>query len=730
MGSAAGRGRRRGGRRGGRPVGLGVAALVGIAGAGLHLPAPAQAAAGLTIVRVPGDDRYETAVHAAQRFFPAGSVGTVVLAAGASSVDALAAAPLAGVNHAPVLLTGRDAVPAATLAELHRLGARRVVVTGGEAVVGPAVVRQLTAAGFGVDRVAGADRYATAAALAAQVVQALPANPGTVLVAAGAADAAAVSPVAAARGWPVLLTGRDEASPAALAHLAAHPGSRVVVLGGTAVLPEATAAALGADERLGGADRFETAVRIARFAVAQGGFRGTDVGLAAGVGGSDGGDLADALTAGPALAGTGAPLLLAASTDDLGATTRAFLHEHASALTGRAVVFGAREAVGPAAVEQVARETGSTAPTEEPAPVAPVVPVPVPVVPVQPVADTTAPALTAVAARAAVGEGETVRVDGTASDDTAVTGLSYALSRGGSPVGGDVDVAPTLVSGGYGFDVAGLAAGSYEVTVTAVDAAGNSTSRTVAVTVRTPPRLVSAVFRVDDGADRTFSAPATQSRTGDWFELVFDRPVAVSAGAVVTLGAPGAPATVDRTFTGGVDVRLEQTSATTVRVVYLSAQPTADMHLRTARLTAGSGFTAADVPALPIAASSAPVVVAPAVRVGPLFHDDATADGAFGAVGDWIDVTFSEPIAAPVAGNRIEIDGVVYVDDPAAGNSVSLTLLPGSGDRVLRVAYRSGPALPAVVGRRFTTRSYWPVQFSHRDVTPVLPAIGAYTPIR
>jgi len=86
-----------------------------------------------TVQRSAGPDRYATAAAVSRDTFP--SAATVYLAAGSSVPDALAGAPAAGSVSAPLLLTARNCAPAATRAEITRLGATRVVALGGTGVV-------------------------------------------------------------------------------------------------------------------------------------------------------------------------------------------------------------------------------------------------------------------------------------------------------------------------------------------------------------------------------------------------------------------------------------------------------------------------------------------------------------------------------------------------------------------------------------------------------------------
>lgn len=220
-----------------------------------------------------GEDRYETAAAIAMRYDPA-QVHTVCIATGAQFPDALAAAagcpgsapaPAVGLDGspAPVLLTRPGALPPATAQALAVLQPAQVVIIGGPAAVSPAVEATL-AQSYDVERVAGPDRYGTAAAIATR----FPADTPRVYVASGAdfPDALAGSALAGHEGVPVLLTRPDgvpAATAAALAHFT-NPDLEVVVLGGPVAVSDAVFAALGAERRIAGADRYETAVAISQ----------------------------------------------------------------------------------------------------------------------------------------------------------------------------------------------------------------------------------------------------------------------------------------------------------------------------------------------------------------------------------------------------------------------------------------------------------------------------------
>ena len=163
--------------------------------------------------RILGVDRYETAAAIAGEFDPNDS-STVFIATGENFPDALAVAPLAS-RLGPILLVKRNEIPEVTARSLLRLQPSEIVVLGGTAAVSPVVESRLST-GFGpvrVRRVAGADRYETAALLSTD--EDAFASPPLVLVAPGDRFAYALTAgVAAAQaGSPLLLAPPGEARP-------------------------------------------------------------------------------------------------------------------------------------------------------------------------------------------------------------------------------------------------------------------------------------------------------------------------------------------------------------------------------------------------------------------------------------------------------------------------------------------------------------------------------------
>lgn len=98
-------------------------------------------AMGLNVVRVDGASRYEVAANIARDWYT--DAETVYVANGLAYADALAAAPLAGLEHGPVLLVAQNSVPAATAEALQVINPRQIIVLGGTGSVSDAVMQEL-----------------------------------------------------------------------------------------------------------------------------------------------------------------------------------------------------------------------------------------------------------------------------------------------------------------------------------------------------------------------------------------------------------------------------------------------------------------------------------------------------------------------------------------------------------------------------------------------------------
>lgn len=309
------------------------------------------------VVQIEGSDRYTTAVEASVRAYPTGlapaGARTVVIATGENWPDALGGSSLAGALDGPVLLTRAGSLPVAVTDEIGRLGATRAIILGGTAAVSGDVEAALKTllGNTAVERTAGSNRYATADAVAARVIDLAGAEyDGNAFVATGGdfPDALAAAPLAAANAWPLYLA--DPASGLSSGTNGAMAGvDTVLLLGGTAVVSESVETALettyGADDvtRLSGADRYETAVKVATYGVDHAGLSWNRVAIATGV------NFPDAL-AGGVLQGRVGSVMLLTKPDELNGYTRSALTVHQAGIT-TVTFFG-----GTGALPQVVRD--------------------------------------------------------------------------------------------------------------------------------------------------------------------------------------------------------------------------------------------------------------------------------------------------------------------------------------------------------------------------------------
>jgi putative cell wall-binding protein/beta-lactamase class A len=239
---------------------------------GLLIFLPATASANLSINRLAGQDRYETAQKIAAYTYSS-QVNSVVLTTGRDFADALAASVLAHKLSAPILLvnstvSGSGAAFDYIAAHLAKSG--QVCLIGGKAAISSQFTLKLNQMGYNnIEQIGGTDRYQTAVLLAEKCAVAS----GTPLVIASGEnfpDALGISSIAAAKGWPILLTPKNYLPEQVKTYLKNNKPAAVYVVGGTGVIAPKIETDLKAlvpevkPQRLAGADRFETAAQVLR----------------------------------------------------------------------------------------------------------------------------------------------------------------------------------------------------------------------------------------------------------------------------------------------------------------------------------------------------------------------------------------------------------------------------------------------------------------------------------
>lgn len=268
---------------------------------------PLQTVDGTGLQRLAGENRYATAAKVAESWSPGIRVAYVV--SGLDYPDALAAASQAGKDGAPVLLSDPASLPKETRQSLTRLRPKKIVVVGGSAAISQTVLNQLRPLAYGgeVVRVAGDDRYRTAAELAGRYA----AGVDRVYLASGQdfPDALAGAALAGYQGAPLLLTDGRSVDQSTRAQLARLRPDEVVILGGNTKVTDrvariaSSAADTDAVTRLAGRDRYGTARAVAENFPA-----GASAYVASGT------SFPDALVGAARAARQGAPVILTART--------------------------------------------------------------------------------------------------------------------------------------------------------------------------------------------------------------------------------------------------------------------------------------------------------------------------------------------------------------------------------------------------------------------------------
>jgi putative cell wall-binding protein len=325
---------------------------------------PGSAQSSVRVQRIGGADRFETAVdtvleahydHCAddwETFYGSeeecrdeGDLGGWTLARGDSFADALSAA---SVYVGPTLITPREQLPAA-FERLERRLSNQAIIVGQDDVIDESVEEALVPRfARTVGRAAGPTRYDTAVAVARLHRDGYGDSGSTfhgVVIVNGEnwPDAFAASSLTDIL-HVVLPTHRDQLPEVIGDYLAESTGSRTVVtvVGGTAAVSDAVVAQIdeatnGTIRRVGGTNRFETARAVAGVYFDERGVRplysDPEAERRFGVILVRPDTYADAITAPNITRTRGAPILLAATNDELGEDNANWLAEHAEQIT-------------------------------------------------------------------------------------------------------------------------------------------------------------------------------------------------------------------------------------------------------------------------------------------------------------------------------------------------------------------------------------------------------------
>ena len=226
------------------------------------------------VSRIAGKDRYAVSAGvSAQLSKWSYDTGTVIIARGDMYPDALSGGPLAVIEGAPVLLTATNFLPADIQNQIVDLGAQRAIILGGAGSVSTNVEAQLRKLGVtDIERIGGRDRFVVSADTAERVADYWGSD--TAIIASGEVfpDALSASTIAGPAGMPILLVKSDTITDPVQTFIKNHPEiNNFIIVGGPATVKTSVTDKIkqlrsGAYvERIGGKDRYEVAINVAKF---------------------------------------------------------------------------------------------------------------------------------------------------------------------------------------------------------------------------------------------------------------------------------------------------------------------------------------------------------------------------------------------------------------------------------------------------------------------------------
>ena len=214
---------------------------------------PAQTPKATT--RVAGADRINTAVEVSKKYYK--SADTVIIANYEKFADSLSASALSKALKAPILLVKKDQLDSVVAQEIKRLGAKNVVVIGGEQSVDEA---KNSLSKYNVQTIAGSDRYETSAKIAQEIIKRTGTTQAVIASGETFADALTVAPLANKNNMPILLVQPNNIPKATQEVL--KQINKAIIVGGEKTISKEVANKLPNPTRIAGANRYETAKKI------------------------------------------------------------------------------------------------------------------------------------------------------------------------------------------------------------------------------------------------------------------------------------------------------------------------------------------------------------------------------------------------------------------------------------------------------------------------------------
>ncbi|HHI5793409.1 TPA: cell wall-binding protein Cwp10 [Clostridioides difficile] len=271
----------------------------------------------VTVKKLKGADRFETAVKISQSGWTKSDTVVIVNGEDKSMVDGLTATPLASVKNSPILLSSNEKLPQKTVEELKRLNPSKVIVIGGNNSMPNSVVEAIKAVNskISVQRIGGDTRYQTSINIAKEIDKTNNVSKLYIGAGNGEADSLSIASLAGKEKTPIVLTQKDGVDSEAEQFIKSNKVSNIYFIGGIEKISNKAIEQVGkiankdiSKNRVAGQTRQETNAKVIDKFYSQSKLDGVVV--------ANQDKLIDALAVGPLAAKNNSPVILATNTLD------------------------------------------------------------------------------------------------------------------------------------------------------------------------------------------------------------------------------------------------------------------------------------------------------------------------------------------------------------------------------------------------------------------------------
>lgn len=217
--------------------------------------------------RIGGSDRIETSVLLSKQKFT--NAETVIIASANNFPDALSASALANKYKAPILLANHDKVSKSVLDEVKRLGAKKVIVVGGESSISENVANTLKSS-VNIERLAGNNRYETSRKIAEKLMNNGMDKALILVDGRNYPDALSSSALVHKNNAPILLVSDTADARENIEFAKKSNRLPKIIVGGTNSVGKDIESQVSDTTRISGTDRYETSRKIADMALSKG----------------------------------------------------------------------------------------------------------------------------------------------------------------------------------------------------------------------------------------------------------------------------------------------------------------------------------------------------------------------------------------------------------------------------------------------------------------------------